>query len=84
MWKKFNVINGQKLSIYSSHLVTLLDTYLVNYRIVYFEGLFSIWHNFESTLANFVCFWAIFILVNGHIMKIKLPSGHTERDGIGD
>ena len=23
-----------------------------------FEGLFSIWHNFESTLANFVCFWA--------------------------
>ena len=23
----------------------------------YLEGLFSIWHNFGSTLANYVCFW---------------------------
>ena len=23
----------------------------------HFEGLLSIWHNFESTLANFVCLW---------------------------
>ena len=24
----------------------------------HFEGLFSIWQNFESTLSIFVCFWA--------------------------
>ena len=26
----------------------------------YFEGLFSIWRNFERSLANLVCFWANF------------------------
>ena len=39
----------------------------------YLEGLFGIWHNFVSTLANFVCFGLIFIVViNNQIMKNKL------------
>ena len=37
----------------------------------YFEGLFSIWYNFVSTWANFVCFGQMFIVENSHIMKNK-------------
>ena len=26
----------------------------------FFKGLFSVWHNFEPSLANFLCYWANF------------------------
>ena len=54
-----------------------LDHICLNFAILakikliwqYFEGLFSIWHNFDSTLANCVCFWGNFNVVNGRKLK---------------
>ena len=44
----------------------------------HFEGLFSIWQNFESTLSIFVCFWAnVYCCEQPLNEKINLTSGHT-------
>ena len=34
-----------------------------------FEGLISMWQNFEPSLAKSNTFWHTFILVNGQILK---------------
>ena len=47
-----------------------------------FEGLFSSWDKFESTLANFVCFWAnVYCCELPYDEKINLTSGHTDLAG---
>ena len=44
-------------------------------------GLCRIWHNLESTLANFLCFWANFYRCESpYNEKINLPSGHTDNN----
>ena len=47
----------------------------------HFEGLFSIWHNLESTLAPFECFKAIVSGEQPYNEKINLTSGHTACHG---
>ena len=37
-----------------------------------FKGLFTIWHNFEPTLAIFVYLWAKFHWCNGQMLKTNL------------
>ena len=51
----------------------------------HFEALFSIWHNFESALANFVCFWAnVYCCEQPYNEKINLTAGHQWRKSLVD
>ena len=41
------------------------------------KALFTIWQNFEPILAIFYAIGQIYIPINGQILKIVWPSGHT-------